>query len=354
MRADLYTYGEGENSVLVVNRAIMTGLRDAGLLRHDRSPPLNPGVDWDAVSRMPESVTPGADIAVCQAAVSLEVLKRIREVSPSTRIVLQRDSTHCRWWKALVEQEQEKFGIRWPVYGGGLLDREMAEYEMADRITVLSRWVAWTFEQEGLGDKVIYVGPQCFDRPKWPRAPWASGRLRVLFAGQTGLRKGLFHLLEAWRRIGLWDSELIVAGVPEPSCPALAAEVERRIAGTPGCRGLGYVDLRRMPALYASCHVLCIPSVEEGSTMTGLEAMSVGRPVIATPSAGIDVLEHGRNGLLVDSGSWEPLAAALLWAHANPEALRAMGEVAAGSVGGCDVPEFGARYVQRVVESLSR
>jgi glycosyltransferase involved in cell wall biosynthesis len=221
MKVDVYTYGLGENSVLIVNRAIVNGIREAGHLRHDHTPALmKHGIDWDGVADMVKKVEPGADVAVCQASISLEVLKRIREISPDTKIVIQRDSSHCVNWKRLVEAEQEKFGIHWDVYGGGLLEREKAEYELADRITVLSKWVQHTFEQQGLNDKVVHVGPQTFDHEKWPLRPmqrkWDDKtKFRVLFAGQTGLRKGLFYLLEAWKNLVLPNAELLIAGFPE-------------------------------------------------------------------------------------------------------------------------------------------
>jgi len=360
MKADAYTYGLGENSVLVVNRAIVHGLRDAGVLRHDRSPALNPakgGVDWEGVGKMRDRVEPGADVAVCQASMTLEVMQQLRKVSPGTRIVLQRDSSHCQEWHDLVHAEMDKFGIQYTAYGKDLLDREKAEYDMADRITVLSHWVESTFEKHGLGGKVVHVGPQTFDRSRWPRAAPPSGKVfKVLFAGQTGLRKGLFYLLEAWRRLGLPDAHLYVAGVPEPAPGAenqLAGWVRQQISDTPECSGLGFVALDRMARLYADCHVLCIPSVEEGSTMTALEAMSVGRPVVASTHAGVDVLRHGENGFLVDPGEWEPIADALAWYHGRRDVWEAHAAAAAGSVEGCDVPEFGARYVGRVAQALS-
>lgn len=358
MKIDLATYGQGENSVLVVNRAIATGLRDAGLLRDDLTPPLNPGVNWEGVATMADRWRPGADAIVCQASISLPLMQRVAKESPKTKIILQRDSTHCRWWKRLVEEEQDRFGIKWSVYGGGLLEREMAEYEIADTITVLSHWVEGTFIEQGFDDKVVHVGPQTFDRDKWPVAKyvtdWTKGkRFRVMFAGQTGLRKGLFYLLEAWKRLGLPNGELLIAGVPESPCQELHDEIRRQIADTPNCTALGFVDIRKMPDLYADCHVLCIPSIEEGSTMTGLEALSVGRPVIATPNAGIDVLEHNVNGFVVEPRSWEAIADAIAYYHDNPDLWSMHAMNAPNSVDGCDVPEFGKRYVERIVEALT-
>ena len=351
---DCYTYGQGANSVLVVNRAIVEGLKKAGLLRHDQTPPLVSGnVDWDGVGRMQHNVQPGAVAAVCQAGQTLEVMKKIKEISPETKIVLQRDSTHCEAWKDLVQGEQDRFGMHWPVYGGGLLERELAEYQMADFITVLSRWVQTTFELKGLGPKVLHVGPQTFDRWKWKRKPLPSRRpFRVLFAGQLGLRKGLFDLLEAWKRLALPDAELMIAGVPEPSTEECHKEIYRRIEETPGVNRLGFVDIKQMPVVYTKAHLLVLPSVEEGSTMTGLESMSVCRPVVATFHAGIDVLRDGFNGFVVSPRNPDEIAEAILAYYQSSDLLQLHSENAAGSVVGCDVEEFGVRYVKVVSRAL--
>ena len=359
MKIDTYTYGLGDNSVLIVNRAIVEGIRNAGHLRTDHTPALmQHGIDWDSVGRMPDEVEPGADIAVCQASISLEVMKKIREISPETLIVVQRDSSHCNWWKKLVEAEQKKYGIFWDVYGGGLLERENAEYELADKITVLSKWVQSTFETEGLNDKVVHVGPQTFDHEKWPLRPmqrkWddKKDKFRVLFAGQTGLRKGMFYLLDAWKNLMLPNAELLIAGLPENPSKELAREINKRVDETPNVIAMNYVPLNSMADLYAKCHVLCIPSIEEGSTMTGIEAMSVGRPVIATFSAGIDILRHLENGVEIESGSWEAIVDAIGFYHSNYDAWTQHAVEASRSVEECSIEKFGERYVKRLEEMV--
>ena len=86
--------------------------------------------------------------------------------------------------------------------------------------------------------------------------------------------------------------------------------------------------------------------------MTGLEALSMGRPVVATPSAGIDVLEHGANGLLIEPGRWEPIAEALRWYYDNPDELYRHSFAAPAAVADCGIASFGERYARLVKERL--
>ncbi len=55
-----------------------------------------------------------------------------------------------------------------------------------------------------------------------------------------------------------------------------------------------------------------LSSLREGLPNVVLEAMAMEVPVVATPIGGVPrVIEHGQNGLLVEPGSAEELAAAM-------------------------------------------
>jgi glycosyltransferase involved in cell wall biosynthesis len=58
-----------------------------------------------------------------------------------------------------------------------------------------------------------------------------------------------------------------------------------------------------------------------------LEAMALGKPVVATRAPGtIDYMDHDRDGLLVEPGDAAALAAAVNALTGNPERARAMAE----------------------------
>jgi glycosyltransferase involved in cell wall biosynthesis len=76
---------------------------------------------------------------------------------------------------------------------------------------------------------------------------------------------------------------------------------------------LGHVDPSDMPAFLNSIDIAVLPSREEGYGVSAIEAMSCGVPVIASRTGGlIDVLDDGRAGILVEPGSPEVLAEAIV------------------------------------------
>ncbi len=82
-----------------------------------------------------------------------------------------------------------------------------------------------------------------------------------------------------------------------------------------------------MPELYALMDVLVLPSHREGYPRTPMEASFMGVPTVATDVRGCrEVVEHGRNGLLVPRGDVPALAQAILTVLQNPALARTMGE----------------------------
>ncbi len=133
----------------------------------------------------------------------------------------------------------------------------------------------------------------------------------VLFLGRVTRDKGVYVLLDAaaglHRKHG---ASFIVAGTG-PEEFALREEVKKR-----GMTGFffvpGYVSDAEKVALLRRADVFVLPSRAETFGMVLLEAMAAGVPVVAAASGGIvEVVEDGKNGLLVPFGDSEALAEAI-------------------------------------------
>lgn len=100
--------------------------------------------------------------------------------------------------------------------------------------------------------------------------------------------------------------------------PAAGTDFEVLVAG-------GDLTPEEMPAFYMATDVLLIASTQEGEPLTLLEAMAHGSFPIAT-DVGIvpELIEHGRNGLIVERTP-DAFRAAMQWAACNPEFVRAAG-----------------------------
>jgi sugar transferase (PEP-CTERM/EpsH1 system associated) len=109
-------------------------------------------------------------------------------------------------------------------------------------------------------------------------------------------------------------------GACKPSLEELAAQL-----GLSDCiRFLG--EMHSIAELLARASVFILPSLTEGISLTLLEAMATGVPVVATNVGGNpEVVVDGETGLLVQPGSPALLANAMARVLSEPELARQMG-----------------------------
>jgi glycosyltransferase involved in cell wall biosynthesis len=77
----------------------------------------------------------------------------------------------------------------------------------------------------------------------------------------------------------------------------------------------------------AAADALLMTSLSEGLSMTMIEGMMLGLPVVITKTAGaMDYVRHGENGLLIEPGSDEAIAGALSHLKDNPTLAKSLAE----------------------------
>ncbi len=91
------------------------------------------------------------------------------------------------------------------------------------------------------------------------------------------------------------------------------------------CLFLGYQ--KEVAGLYAAVDAVILPSSNEGTPVSAIEALAAGRPVVATRVGGVpDVVRDGEDGYLVEAGAVDALAERLARLARDPELRRRMGE----------------------------
>ncbi len=105
------------------------------------------------------------------------------------------------------------------------------------------------------------------------------------------------------------------------------ADLERRaheLGLTPHVRFLG--EVRDVPALLARAGLFVLPSQSEGISLTLLEAMARGLPVVTTKVGGNpEVVEDGRTGVLVPARDSAALAEGILRLAGDPDTAQLLG-----------------------------
>jgi phosphatidyl-myo-inositol alpha-mannosyltransferase len=159
-----------------------------------------------------------------------------------------------------------------------------------------------------------------------PIAALRDGKVNILFLGRAEKRKGLRHLLNAFRQLRreVDDVRLVVVGPLSKLRLAQKEWVERK--HVPDVVFTGFVPDAEVPRYYRTADIFCAPNI--GSESFGLvlvEAMACGTPIVASDIEGFGgVMTHGVEGLLVKPADEDALAAALLQMIKNPQTRQEM------------------------------
>jgi glycosyltransferase involved in cell wall biosynthesis len=174
----------------------------------------------------------------------------------------------------------------------------------------------------------------------------------VMAAGRLTRQKAFALLIEAFAQVAAAHPEwqlLICGGGPrrehlEKLIDQLDVGANVTLAG----------PVRNLAAKMTEASIFALSSRFEGFPMVLLEAMSVGLPVVSfdCPTGPREIVEDGRNGLLVPEADIGALAAALIRMIEDDELRRRCSEGALETAGRYSIEAIGARW-DELIEWLS-
>jgi glycosyltransferase involved in cell wall biosynthesis len=203
------------------------------------------------------------------------------------------------------------------------MEKEQAEYDECDRITVQSTFAWQSFVDRGVAaDKLIKL-PLGVDLRMFRQIPKRDSTFRVLYAGTMSLRKGIPYLLEAIESLRLPNFEFAVNGSISPEVKHIVARHADRI------RFLGTRPFNELYQVYSQASVFVLPTVEDGFAKVINEAMACGVPVIATTNCSAsDVFTDGVEGFIVPIRDPAAIRDRILMLYENPSLRARMAEAA--------------------------
>lgn len=257
--------------------------------------------DLDAARRLP-----AAEHLIAfngSALLQLRAARRARMQSVS----LMSANSHLRRVVRMYALAHRRYPLERP-WATRLLGRNLAEYALADRIYVSSEHAWGSFVEEGVPEERLARFPLT-PAPRFvPNvgARASSPSFDVVYAGSLSVAKGLPLLIDAVRRLEHPDLRLVLAGgwgtrgmrrFVQRAC----AE-DARIVVRPG----DPLPHLQRAALYAH------PSYEDGFGYAPVEALACGVPAIVSANTGMrELIEPGRNGLVVPTGDLDALTQAI-------------------------------------------
>ena len=212
------------------------------------------------------------DVFICMSGMYLGAARHAKR-KYGARIYLERGSQHILAQRRILERLG---AARKP--SDFIVERELAGYELADRIVVPSTPVVHSFLEEAPQMQTkLFVNPYGVDLDHFPQRTAArpDGQPRVLFVGGWSLRKGVDVLERAIRALpGVHLTH--VGGLVDQPFPHGDAQFTH----------LGTVPQLQLKDHYARADVLVLASREEGLALVQPQGLASGLPLVCTTRTG--------------------------------------------------------------------
>lgn len=133
-----------------------------------------------------------------------------------------------------------------------------------------------------------------------------KGDVVITFIGRYVKEKGIFDLIDSFQLLKEKHSnvKLLMIGGGSDSERDLESRtiLEKRIVEVPSIMNVGY--RKDIPELLALSDIFVLPSYREGLPRSIIEAMAMGKPIIASNIRGCrEEVHHGMNGFLFNKGN---------------------------------------------------
>ena len=160
-----------------------------------------------------------------------------------------------------------------------------------------------------------FVDANCFT----PGRPSAADRkeVRIFFSGNLTIRKGSQWLPSIAKQLGKNTCIYYTQGL----------RTRRTLPFSPNMKSIGPVPYEEMPNRYQEMDILLMPTVREGFSLSVLEAMASGLPVVASDCSSLpEQIDNGNGGFLCPVGDVNAFAEKINFLADSPKLRREMGE----------------------------
>lgn len=265
------------------------------------------------------------DVLFCWPQVSLYTAKKVK--NNGGKVIMDYPIPHIHTWEKWLNEEKSSFGLpnMHSTFSSVIAKRMLKEIELVDLILVPSRFVYDSFIDHGVASDKLVLNNYGIDTNYFTPVSQKSEqkKLSVLFVGTVEIRKGVHYLLDAVKKLNGELIELRIAGTFHSELYHL---IHQSDMAHKNIRLLGQLPKDQIKEEMNKADVMVMPSMLEGLSLTILEGMACGTPVISTWNAGgPEVIEDMVNGFLIPPRDVSALSEKLNWCIEHKDELEAMG-----------------------------
>jgi len=238
-----------------------------------RLAPAATGALLSATDRLVAHRLAPCDVFIGMSGLCIESARAARS-RYGAKVFIERGSRHIRSQKQILDALKVR-GLAADTVSDSDVARELAGYDLADRVVVPSAHARQSFVEEGFPAGKLFCNPYGVDLATFVPTPAPEGQPpTLLFVGLWSYQKGVDLLLTAWRKLD-GVRLLHVGAVGDAPLPA-----------DPLFTHVDPVPQDNLPAYYAQAHVFVLASRQEGLSLVQAQALACGLPVVCTDRTG--------------------------------------------------------------------
>ncbi|RZK49207.1 MAG: glycosyltransferase [Pedobacter sp.] len=203
--------------------------------------------------------------------------------------------------------------------------RRDQELILADLILCNSKFTQKTLIDAGINEAKIAILPLGFPLPIKKITDYQLNKpIKFLYCGNQSILKGVHLLLKAWKELSphVRQAELYFIG-------STNEDLHRDTSHLKNIFSMGRMTHDELMKKYKDFDVFILPTLGDGFGMVVTEAMSQGVPVITTTnSCGPDIIEHGKEGWIIEPNSIPAIKNQIQWIINNREQLNVFKQAA--------------------------
>jgi len=279
---------------------------------------------------------------------SLNCFKKVKKIGGVT--ILDYPIPHITTWQQLLLEESRIQKIKQPhsLFTAYTHKRMLKEIEETDFISVPSSFVKNSFLENGVPESKLLFNSYGIDNDKFhpfSEKP-AHEKFTIIFVGSVELRKGVHYLLKSFNELQLKNCELKLVGNIhhdfKPYCDLYKSNNQ--------IKWLGGQSKDKTAEEMRKADIMVMPSLLEGLSLTILECMASGTPVISSENAGgLDLIEDGKNGFIFPIRNTDKLKEKIEWCYHNRDKLSEMGKICRNIITETySTDEYGKRSVNNI------
>ncbi len=249
---------------------------------------------------------------------------RILDMAAANRIYMKRIyETDCRISPDFAAKLKEECPI---IESEGVCERIQKEIELSQYFLVGSSFVKKSLEYSGVASERIYLCPYGVDTSEFCRKEFKirgeSEPIRFVFVGGTKQLKGLSYMLQAFQRVDHAKATFTIIGAD-----TLDSKLKEKYATDVDFAGMVLHD--KMPGILQNYDVMIFPSLGEGFSLSMVEALACGLPIISSTNTGVnDFIDDGKNGFIVPVQNTAAIVDKMEWFINHHEEIPRMGRIA--------------------------